>query len=318
MTMPIYISEDEIATLVEPAAIQAVIEDVFVATASGRARNFPVIREQIGEPAPIFGFKSGFDRAGPILGLKAGGYWPGNSDRGLANHQSTVILFDADSGQLRALVSGNRLTALRTAAASAVSIRHLAREDAATLSIIGAGGQAPFQIRAALAQRAFKRVIIANRTIERAKALAETLTDLEVEIVVASVEEAARAADVLVTITSSFEPQVEAGWIRPGTHIAAMGTDTRGKRELPEALVAGSQLFTDEVAQATTIGECQHAFATGLIAVSDITPLGDVILKRHAGRASAEATTLFDGTGVGLQDLFAADYALRLIGSKEA
>ncbi|WP_338426661.1 ornithine cyclodeaminase family protein [Sphingopyxis kveilinensis] len=311
MTKPIQISEEEIIALVEPAAMHGVMEDVFKAMASGHARNFPVIREQLDIPAPIFGFKSGYDTSDSILGLKAGGYWPTNSERGLANHQSTVILFDADSGRLRALVAGNRLTALRTAAASAVSIARLARNDAATLSILGAGGQAPFQIRAALAQRAFTRVLIANRSRRRAEDLAASLADLDVEIRVTDVEVAASAADVLITITSSFESQIHAGWIRPGTHIAAMGTDTRGKRELPSELVAGAQLFTDEVAQAITIGECQHAYATGDISQEQITPLGDVILGRHAGRPSEDAITLFDGTGVGLQDLFAADYALK-------
>ncbi|MBN8842219.1 MAG: ornithine cyclodeaminase family protein [Sphingomonadales bacterium] len=314
MSLPVIITEEQVAARIKPAAIDAVIENMFAAMASGQARNFPVIREQIGQPAPIFGFKSGFDSAGPILGLKAGGYWPGNAARGLTNHQSTVILFEPGSGQLRALVAGNRLTALRTAAAAAVSVRHLARDDAATLSIVGAGAQAPFQIRAVVAQRGFDRLVIANRTKSRAEALAAELADLGIEISIGSAEEAARAADVLITITSSFEAQVEAEWIRRGTHIACMGTDTRGKREVADDLITAAQLFTDEVAQAISIGECQHAFGAGLIEEKDIVALGDVILKRHGGRASADSITLFDGTGVGLQDLFAADYALSLIG----
>ena len=99
------------------------VEAVFGAMARGDAYNFPVIREAIGHADALYGFKSGFDRAALVLGLKAGGYWPGNESRGLTNHQSTVFLFDADTGKPRAMVGGNYLTAIRTAAASAVSIK---------------------------------------------------------------------------------------------------------------------------------------------------------------------------------------------------
>src|SRR6185503_3539200 len=130
------------------------VEAVFAAMARGDARNFPVVREALGHEDALYGFKGGYDRAGAALGLKAGGYWPHNLERRqLTNHQSTVYLFDPDSGQPVAMVGGNYLTAARTAAASAVSIKHLAREDAKVLGMIGAGHQAAFQLRAALRQR---------------------------------------------------------------------------------------------------------------------------------------------------------------------
>ena len=135
------------------------VEAVFAAMASGDAYNFPVVREAIGHADALYGFKGGFDRSGLSLGLKAGGYWPGNMDKGLTNHQSTVFLFDPDTGMVRAMVGGNLLTALRTAAASSVSIKHLARDDAKTLGMVGAGHQATFQLRAALEQRSFEKVI---------------------------------------------------------------------------------------------------------------------------------------------------------------
>ena len=107
------------------------VEKVFAAMARGDAYNFPVIREAIGHADALYGFKSGFDRAGLALGVKSGGYWPGNMEKGLTNHQSTVFLFDPDTGRLAALVGGNYLTAVRTAASSAVSVAHLARRDTA-------------------------------------------------------------------------------------------------------------------------------------------------------------------------------------------
>ena len=112
------------------------------------AYNFPVVREALGEGRQ-YGFKSGLDRAGAQLGVKAGGYFPGNAAKGIINHQSTVFLFDPDTGILQAAVGGNLLTALRTAAASAISIAHLSRADSTVLGMVGAGHQSVFQMRAA-------------------------------------------------------------------------------------------------------------------------------------------------------------------------
>jgi ornithine cyclodeaminase len=118
-------------------------------------------------------------------------------------------------------------------------------------------------------------------------------------------------ADVIITIGSSTEPQLMADWIRPGTHLACMGTDTKGKMEVDPALLARAQVFTDEVAQSVTIGEAQHAVAQGLIAEDAVTPIGAVINGDHPGREGDDAITLFDGTGVGLQDLAAASVAVK-------
>jgi len=113
-------------------------------------------------------------------------------------------------------------------------------------------------------------------------------------------------ADVIVTIISSHAAVLQDADVRPGTHIACMGTDTKGKQEVSAALVARARVFTDEVAQAVTIGECQHAVANGTLQPSAITVLGAVINGTHAGRSSDADVTLFDGTGVGLQDLAVA------------
>ena len=140
----------------------AAVESVFAAMAKNTAYNFPVIREDIGHAGALYGFKSGFDRDGMVLGLKSGGYWPNNMEQGLTNHQSTVILFDPDTGKLKSLVGGNYLTALRTAASSAVSIAHLARKDSKVLGMVGAGHQSTFQLRAAVEQRDFEKVVCWN------------------------------------------------------------------------------------------------------------------------------------------------------------
>lgn len=308
----VIVSEAECQRLVGRQEAFDAVEAVFGAMARGDAYNFPVIREAIGHADALYGFKSGFDKAGLALGVKSGGYWPGNMDKGLTNHQSTVFLFDPDTGQLKALVGGNYLTAVRTAASSSVSIAHLARKDAKVLGMIGAGHQAQFQLRAAAEQRDFERVVAWNPHPDMLPKLGAVAEEIGLPFEAVSAEEVGARADVIITITSAFEPLLMADWIKPGTHIACMGTDTKGKQEVDAALLAKATVFTDEIAQSTTIGEAQHAISSGQIAEDDITPVGAVINGTHPGRSSDDEITLFDGTGVGLQDLAVAEVAAKL------
>ena len=306
------VPEAEIADLITPEASFEAVEAVFGAMSRGDAYNFPVIRESIGHADALYGFKSGFDRAGLNLGLKSGGYWPGNEAKGLTNHQSTVFLFDADTGKCSACVGGNLLTALRTAAASSVSIKHLARADSKVLGMIGAGHQSAFQMRAAVQQRDFDKVIGWNFHPEMLSRLEETANGLGLPFEAVDLDRLGQEADVIISITSSFDPILKAAQVSAGTHIACMGTDTKGKQEVEAELVAKATVFTDEVAQAISIGECQHAIAAGMIEQSAINELGAVINGTHPGRTSADEITLFDGTGVGLQDLAVAARVVEL------
>ena len=302
------VPEAAIGGLISPEAAFAAVEAVFAAMARGEAGNFPVVREALGGGRQ-YGFKSGLDRAGGVLGVKAGGYFPGNAEKGLINHQSTVFLFDPDTGVLQAAVGGNLLTALRTAAASAISIDRLARPEARVLGIVGAGHQAAFPLRAAARVRPFERVIGWNYHPEMLPRLAAVAAEVGLPFEAVPLERMVEA-EVIVTITSSPAFSLAAAHVSPGTHLACMGTDTRGKQEVEPALVARATVFADEVAQSVTIGEAQHAVAAGLKAEHEIVPLGEVLIGRHPGRTGADEITLFDGTGVALQDLAVARAAL--------
>ncbi|MAN57475.1 MAG: ornithine cyclodeaminase [Paracoccus sp.] len=299
------VPEKEIAGLMTPEAAFEAVEAVFAAMARGDASNFPVVREAIGYEDALYGFKGGFDRAALNLGLKAGGYWPNNQKHGIINHQSTVFLFDPDTGRVAAAVGGNLLTALRTAAASAVSIRHLAPKDARVLGMIGAGHQSAFQMRAAVQAADFTSVIGWNPHPQMLTRLADTAAELGLPFEAVDLGRLGAEADVIISITSAFEPLLMDAHVKGPTHIAAMGTDTRGKQELDPALVRRARLFTDEVAQSLSIGEFQHAAAQNMISTSDVTAIGQVIIGNHRGRDDAQIT-IFDGTGVGLQDLAVA------------
>ena len=304
------VPERLIAELVSPEDAFAAVEAVFAAMARGAAYNFPVVREALGEGRQ-YGFKSGLDRDGGVMGLKAGGYFPGNAARGIPNHQSTVFLFDPDSGRVTATVGGNLLTALRTAAAAAVSVDRLARPESRVLGMVGAGHQSAFQMRAVARVRKFEKVVGWNHHPEMLSRLEETAAEIGLPFQAVTLEELGAQADVIVTVTSSPAASVMDAHVKPGTHLACMGTDTKGKQEVEPALLARARVFADEVAQSVAIGEAQHAVAAGLIAEADITPIGAVINGDAPGRQSDEEITLFDGTGVGLQDLAAAEVAVK-------
>ena len=305
------VPESAIPGLVDAQSAFDAVEATFAAMARRDAYNFPVVREALGEGRQ-YGFKSGLDRVGGLLGVKSGGYFPGNAERGIPNHQSTVFLFDPESGKPTAMVGGNLLTALRTAAASAISIARLAREDAKVLGMVGAGHQSAFQMRAAAQQRAFEKAIGWNLHPEMLSRLAETAEELGLPFEAVELDQLGAEADVIITITSSFDAIVKDAHVRPGTHLACMGTDTKGKQEVEAALLGRASVFTDEVAQSVSIGEAQHAVAAGLLAEDAIVEIGAVINGAHPGRVNTEEITLFDGTGVGLQDLAVASKAVEL------
>ncbi len=307
----IIVPESEIAGLMDSVTSFDAVEAVFASMARKSAYNFPVIREAIGHDDALYGFKSGFDRESLALGLKSGGYWPGNEAKGLTNHQSTVILFDADTGRVKALVGGNLLTALRTAAAAAVSIKHLAPQNAKVLGLIGAGHQSTFQMRAALEQREFEKVVGWNRNPEHLTRLRKVADEAGLPFEAVSLERLGVEADVIISIVSSQAPVLMGAHVTGATHIACMGTDTKGKQEVEAALVARASVFTDEISQSVTIGECQHAVANGILDTADICELGAVINGTRPGRRGDELT-LFDGTGVGLQDLAVAQAVVDL------
>ena len=306
------VPESKISELMTDEAAFQAVEEIFAAMARADAYNFPVVREAIGHEDALYGFKGGFDRAGLTLGLKAGGYWPNNlAKQNLINHQSTVFLFDPDTGKPTAMVGGNLLTALRTAAASSVSIKHLARTDSKVLGMIGAGHQATFQLRFALQQRKFEKVIGWNFHPEMLPNIAKVAEQAGLPFVAVELDDM-KTADVIISITSSFDATLKADQVSSGTHIACMGTDTIGKQEVEAELFQRATVFTDEVAQSVSIGEAQHAIRNRLIEEKDVFQIGAVINGTHPGRKDDSEITLFDGTGVGLQDLAVAAKVVQL------
>lgn len=303
------LGEDDVAAVVTPQDAMREMRAVFESMARQETRNFPVVRERLRGEDSVFGVKSAYDATRGILGLKAGGYFPLPGEGG--GHRSSIVLFDAQSGALRAVVSGNLVTRLRTAAAAALSIELLARADARTLAVIGAGAQAEAHVRAALLVRPFSRVLAWSRTAPRAAALAARLSNLDCTVEVAShARDAVSVADVVITLTPSTQPVVEDAWVRAGTHLACMGADTAGKQELEMSILQRAAIYTDSPEQAISIGECQSAArSTQGPPLTILGTLGDILIGRVHARIANEIT-VYDGTGVAAQDLAMASLVL--------
>ena len=314
MDSVLVISEEAAHSLVGIEDAIEAVERAFVAMQRGDARNYPVVREAVGHRDAVFGVKTGADAQRPLLGLKACGYWPHNAAAGRTNHQSATLLFDPDTGRARALVSANYLTGLRTGAASAIASKHLARADSSVLGILGTGAQAIHQVRATLAVRAITRVLAWDPSAENLRDFGRAVEQLGLAFEPqAGAETVVTGADILVTVTTARRPLVRRDWVRPGLHINAMGADTKGKQEMDPDIVVHAAVFVDEPLQALEIGECQHAHGLGFITEAHLRgTLGAVVAGRCEGRRDEREITLFDGTGVALQDLAVAELAVRL------
>jgi alanine dehydrogenase len=317
----IFVSEDDVRRHVTFPVVLDAIEQAFIALEAGKSEVFEVVRGHGGGKDHFFGIKSARDGSVPILGLKAGSYAPENHARGLEAHTSTTLLLDDLTGRPLAVVEANYLNGLRTSASNALAVRCLAREDASTLGIIGTGGQAVFEALAVAHVRPIRRIMAVGNSAQRRREFERAVRErADVAIEFADAETASREADVLVTVTPSREPIVQSAWIRPGTHISAMGADNVGKQELAVDLVARSSFWVDHPPQAARIGEMQHAVAAGLVTLDQLRArtLGRLLqLPRHA-LPGADAVTVFDSSGVAVQDLAAAQAAVRCVSEARA
>jgi len=307
----ILITEDEVAALADYPSLIRAMEEVFVACAEGQVDNYPFVRAPLRGGEALFGVKSGCNYLSGDLGLKCGGYWNGNAGRGIDRHQSTVLMIDIETGRPRALVAGNNLTALRTAAAAAAAAGKLARPDARRVAMLGAGRQALFQLEALRCVRPIEAVTGWSRDPDRAAAFGRAVERLGLAFTAAaSPGAAARGADIVVTVTPSTQPLLALADVAPGTHVNAMGSDTQGKRELAADLMAAARVWADDPRQASAIGECQHLPDPG-----GVRALGEA-LAGGEGRLGDDEITVFDGTGLALQDLAAASQIIAAAGRR--
>ncbi len=251
--------------------------------------------------------------ARPLFSLKTVCVFPGNPARGLDAHQGTVTLFDGETGVPQAILEASAVTAIRTAAVSALATRLLARDDARELAILGSGVQAAAHLTAMLTVRDFARVRVYSPNRERAERFASGRAGAVPIEVADSAQAALHGADVVVTATNASEPVLRLEWLAPGAHVNAVGASVPSARELDTATVAAASLFADsrESLEAEA-GEYRLAVREGAIAGSSHVraELGELAAGMHPGRTDARETTLFRSLGLAIEDLAAAELAV--------
>lgn len=310
------LSQAEVAEHLPMAECIEAMERVLAARARGEAQ-MPLRSIVRGEGlAGVLGLMPAYrGGAHPVYSLKAVCVYPGNPRLGLDAHQGIVTLFDGITGRPTAVLNGSAVTSIRTAAVTALATRMLARTDARTLAVIGAGVQAAAHVRALMLVRPFERVRICSRTPEHAERLAAAAAEHgggAVFETAASAREALDGADVVVTATNSQTPVIERGWLAPGAHVNAVGASLPSARELDTATVADAELFVDSrESAANEAGEYRLALSEGAIGPEHIrAELGDVAAGMHPGRSGSQALTLFRSLGIAVEDLAAAELAL--------
>lgn len=309
MTETRILSRGHIQALLDEDACIAAVSEAFRLHAEGRSLAPGVL----GVAAPGGGFHvkaAGLDTGRRYFAAKTNANFPENPGRrGLPAIQGVIVLCDAEDGRPLAVMDSGEVTARRTAAATAVAARHLARPAASTVTVFGCGVQGRAQVRALARVLPLRRVWAFDTSPEAAEAYAaEMSAELGLEVArVGAPTEALAGSDVCVTCTPSCRPLFPVEDVRPGTFVAAVGADSAAKQELDPRLLAAATVVADVLDQCAAIGELRHALAGGFLTRESVyAELAEVVAGRKAGRRSPDEITVFDSTGTALEDVAAA------------
>ncbi len=309
---PVVLDEASVRALVGSGDARRAVSDALVALAKGRAV-LPDELAMVVDGGELH-VKGGYLLGSEHLSVKVASGFPGNARLGLPVNDGFSVVLDAATGALAAvLLDHGWLTELRTGAAGAVAADLLARPDATSVALIGAGAQAWFQLEALLEVRPVRTVRIWNRTVARAAALAQWLREDQGldAAAVDTVWEAVREADIVVTTTASRQPLLDAEWLRAGTHVTAMGADFPDKQELSVDVLARADLVVaDHVASCARVGELHHALDAGAIDITAVVELADLAAGTATGRTHRDDITVVDQCGLGVYDAALADLVL--------
>jgi len=298
-------------------AVEAAYRDV----AAGRDRSPIRSRIPMGEGDLLL--MPGLREGGAGASVKLVTVMSGNAARGLPTIHAVVAWLDAATGEPLAILDGPTVTAMRTGAASGVSTRLLAREDAHVLAVFGVGAQASWQVRAVMAAREIDELRVFAPTVSRRDGFAASMAaelGASVSVVAAeSAEEAVRGADVICCATTSFEPIFSAGWVAPGTHVSAVGSFQKGMVELPPQLFAAAGLVAvdSRAAVLEEAGDLLAAIETGRFAADGFVEIG-TIERGWAATRDASAITVFKSVGLAIQDLATAELVMANLGPDDS
>jgi ornithine cyclodeaminase/alanine dehydrogenase-like protein (mu-crystallin family) len=303
-----FIDGDTIRRSVATGDLLDAVEAAYRDVAAGRDRS--PLRSHVGLADGSLLLMPGMREGGTGSTVKLVTVMPGNAALGLPTIHALVAWFDAGTGRPVAILDGGTITAMRTGAASGVGTRLLARTDAETLAVIGAGAQAEWQVRAVLAARPIRRVAVYSRDAERREAFARRIAgESGVDVEAAPDAEAAvRGADVICCATTSSEPVFDAAWVRPGAHVNGIGAYRLGMVELPPELFGRAAVVAIDSHEASMAeaGDVVAAIDQGFVAEADLVEIGTVE-RDWAATRDPEAITVFKSVGLAIQDVAAAE-----------
>jgi ornithine cyclodeaminase/alanine dehydrogenase len=300
------LNKENVGSLIRMDEVIVTVEEAYKAFNSGQVNQPPYTCIHL-PPSGEIDFKISHSAANEIISMKAssGGFPNNPTDHGVPSGMGTVLLFDARSCALICVMDGSLLTGLRTGAAGAVSVKVLARQNARKITSIGTGNQARMQIRAIHEVMKIEEIHAWDHHPEN---LARYKADIEREfgipvVMASSMQAAVEQADILITTTRGKGSLVQAAWIQPGTHIVAMGTDTYGKQELEPEIFRNAKIVNDSIAQCIEKGETWHPLNQNIITQANIhAEIGEILLGKKPGRETDQEITIFDSTGMAIQD----------------
>jgi len=318
---PLFVNKEKIASLLPMEECIDVMEKMFRSLAAGEClqplRNIMRLPDGSG----VLGMMPGHAAKLGVMGIKVITVFPANCESGLPSHQGVVMLFDAKHGQPLMLFDALEITAIRTAAASAVATKSLSRENSSTLAIIGSGEQAKRHIEAMLLVRNIRNINIWSRTEKNAKQLVNELSgEYNLNIYVKkNAQEALKQADIICTVTASKEPIIMGDWIAAGTHINVVGSSTAAARELNTAAIVKSKLFTDCYESLfNEAGDFLIPKKEGAVTDEHVKgEIGEVLSGTKKGRENEEEITVFKSLGIAAEDIFSAYHIYQKINSNK-
>ena len=301
------LKKEEISRLISIKEVIGTVEAAYKAFNSDQVEQPGYIGMHLPAPRGEIDFKLSYYKSNEMISMKAssGAFKENPTARGLPTNMGTILLFDGMSGGLACVMDGSLITGLRTGACGAVSVKALARKDAKKITSIGTGIQARMQIRAINEIMKIEEIHAWDRD---PVTLAKYKTDIESEfgipvLMANSKKEAVEQADILITTTRGTGAVVEAGWVKAGTHIVAIGADAPGKQEFDPEIFRNAKIVVDSLVQCVEKGETQNPLKSKIITEDDIyAEIGEILLGSKPGRENDEEITIFDSTGMAIQD----------------
>lgn len=314
----------EIKKVIDMREVIEMVRNVYQLKSQGKTVTWPLVNYEFQDEHAAMDIRSGYVKGEQLHGLKMLNNYPENRAKGLPPFNGVMMVYDSNTGIPIGIMDASYITCMRTGAAGAIGVDALARKEAESLMLLGAGKQAPFQIAATLLLRpALKTVYIVDPLdFGQAEALAGNMKRLlkdDFDIAAnqvnfaaeKSIEKAVRSSDAIITVTPSRSALIEKEWLKPGTHLSCLGSDMETKQEIESTIFQGAKIYADDIAQCVRVGEMELPLKQGVIKEGDILgEIGDLLCGKISGRENSGETTIFDATGLYILDLAAAKVAI--------